>query len=479
MKLKGTKYFTLLLIFTSILLLGLSCSKQRKSEKKQIILISIDALRGDHLSSYGYYRNTSPNLSKLIEDSDYFMNAYPNGCWTMPSHMSLLTGTLPSRHGINKDWSSIQIKKEYPSLNDSLKTMAEILKQHNSNTIKYAAALPKELGFAKGFGSINNIDPFVTADRLKMVLKDLEINKEKEFFLFIHTWMVHAPYTKSHFLEKDKIDEEKRNYIDNFREANIERSEDLASDFRVFLEENDLFNIEDCLALYDSGIHYVDLQIGEIINKTKQLGIYDNLMIIVVSDHGEHFNERYQDQFYGYHGGDFYEEFIRIPIIIKYPYSVKSKTLDYPVSLIDVFPTVLDYFNIDIPSYIQGVSLLKSDSKRKREYIISEAIASFGTEKKMIRVGDLKYIITMKDPSKRERVNWRSISQRMLFNLNDDPMEKDDLYKKPEFKNICFDLEKMLAQALIESANTEAPILKKGKLDEKTIEKLKALGYIK
>lgn len=99
-----------LLIFISFNSLSLINCKKSVNEKKQIILISVDTLRGDHLSSYGYCRNTSPNLSKLIEDSIYFTNAYPNGCWTMPSHISLLTGTLPSRHVINEDWKSIQKK---------------------------------------------------------------------------------------------------------------------------------------------------------------------------------------------------------------------------------------------------------------------------------------------------------------------------------------------------------------------------------
>ena len=130
-------------------LLFINCHKEKIIDKKQIILISIDTLRGDHLSSYGYFRNTSPHLSQLIKDSVYYPDAYPNGCWTMPSHMSLLTGTLPSRHGINKDWKTIHNKK-YPRLNESLKTIAEILMPLDIKTIKFAQ-LPNELGFKRGF----------------------------------------------------------------------------------------------------------------------------------------------------------------------------------------------------------------------------------------------------------------------------------------------------------------------------------------
>ena len=102
-----------ILLFTFISIISspslfISCSQKKVNDKIQIILISIDTLRGDHLTSAGYFRDTSPNLTRLIKDSTYYIKAYTNGCWTIPSHMSLLTGTLPSRHGLNVDWKSIQ-----------------------------------------------------------------------------------------------------------------------------------------------------------------------------------------------------------------------------------------------------------------------------------------------------------------------------------------------------------------------------------
>ena len=85
---------------TAVILLVPSCLAT-KPKKTQIILISIDTLRGDHLNSYGYPRETAPHLARLIKDSVYYREANLNGCWTMPSHVSMLTGTLPSRHGVN------------------------------------------------------------------------------------------------------------------------------------------------------------------------------------------------------------------------------------------------------------------------------------------------------------------------------------------------------------------------------------------
>ncbi|MGD2093095.1 MAG: sulfatase-like hydrolase/transferase [Candidatus Aminicenantes bacterium] len=133
-------------IIVSVSVSFVGCNKKKVTGKKQIILIGIDTLRGDHLSSYGYFRDTSPHLSQLIEDSVYYANAYPNGCWTMPSHVSLLTGTLPSRHGINKGWGSIVKNKKYPKPNESIKNIAQVLKNHQKNikTVKKETEISRE-----------------------------------------------------------------------------------------------------------------------------------------------------------------------------------------------------------------------------------------------------------------------------------------------------------------------------------------------
>ena len=471
------KIFFLLMILLTISV-STNCNKKRANinRKKQIILISVDTLRADHLSCYGYSRDTSPALSKLVKDAVCCTQAYPNGCWTIPSHVSLLTGTLPSRHGVNKTWQSIK-QKQYPILNDSIKSVSEIFKQYGLNTIKFAA-LPDELGFCRGFDINNRIDPFANEKIFNKLLGQLEENKNKEFFLFIHTWQVHAPYTRSYFLKKEKAGKEKRKYIDNFRTIfKKKQSKNIPADFLAFLKENNLCNVKDCIDLYDSGIHYVDGFIGRILDKVRQLNIYDDLFFIVVSDHGEHFAEHYKKKFYGHHGVDYFEEFIKVPLIIKYPGTNKSEKISEPVSLVDVLPTVLDYYNMEIPGFVQGDSLLIPYPKRTRKYIISEAIAEDKVEKKMIRVGDLKYIITMRNPSKPERINWDSIVRRRLYDLRNDPLEKNNLYKNLKFRQICIDFEKILVNVVTNSAKTDFSI-NKTKISEKTIKDLAALGYL-
>jgi len=462
--------FFAVLIF--LVLLFIHNEQKRIPPKKQIILISVDTLRGDHLSSFGYPRDTSPHLNRLIKDSNYYINAYPNGCWTMPSHMSLLTGTLPSRHGVNSYWGAP--RTQYRALDNSITTLAENLKAHGIKTMKFAL-LPDELGFASGFEINKCYDPFFTHQVLENVLREIENYKDKNFFLFVHTWMVHAPYSSSHFLDSNKIPPEEFYYIDNFRKLSPAKDR-LVEDFRAYLKKINLYNPVDCMALYDSGIYQVDIYIGEIIEKLKKLGIYNELMFIVVSDHGEHFAEHYPNAFYSFHGNEFYEEFVKIPIIIKYPYCYKPGKYAHPVSLIDIFPTIFDFYEFEVPGLVQGESLLKEASQRK-EYVISEAISDKGKEKKMIRIGDFKYIVTMNDPTKPGRVNWDEITGRNLFNLKEDPKEQQDLYPHLKYRRKCLDFEKILNRNIKDSVLSHRQV-RKTTISNKTRKQLKTLGYL-
>lgn len=464
-----------------ILLLMVNCSKQKKI---QVILISIDTLRGDSITPSGYFRDTTPYLSQLVKESVYFLQAYSNGCWTMPSHMSMLTGTLPSRHGVNQGMGTMK-GKGASMLHDAVKLLPEILKASHPQlkTVKFAR-LPGDLGFARGFGINNSVDPFLDEESFKKLLKEFENQKDRDFFFFVHTWMVHAPYARSRFLKEGKISREKRKQIDKFRTMTNEermkllknkKSRGAANDFPFFLSRNKLFNMKDCKALYDSSIYYVDQLVDRLIRKLKELDLYDDVLIIITSDHGEHFDDHFKG-FYNFHGQDFYEEFVKVPLIVKYPDRSKSKIVKQPVSLIDLVPTVLNYYKMKIPDFVQGDSLLIPHGRRKNRYIISESVVMKKIERKMMRVGNLKYIITMVKPEKPGRINWDRVIKPRLYNLKEDPREKKNLFEDAQFKNTCLNLEKAFKEILKTSVKYGPS--KKTKLDEETLNHLKQLGYI-
>ena len=478
---KKSKLIFLVIFMTTITFRIIGVANDNKP-KIQIVLISLDALRADHLDCYGYSRITSPHISELAKDSILYKRAYPAGCWTMPSHMSILTGTHPSRHGLNSDWGFYTSKKkEYPVLNNSIKTIAELLNQKKVFSIKIAN-LPDEIGFARGFSSSYSLDPFQTEENFNILLKQLEDNANNNFLFFIHTWMIHAPYSNTHFLKNKDLNQSKELFINNYRNANGKNGN--VDDFVAFLKENQMYNAGDCLDLYDGGIFYVDHYIGRIIEKCKKLNIYNNTLIILVSDHGEHFDDHFPNNFFGIHGWEFYEEFVKSVFIIKYPEKAKMKypkksisgTIDWPVSLVDVLPTIMEYYKIPVPSYVQGLSLLKMNEKRSNQFIFSEATCKPGEEKKMILNNHMKYIVTMTNPTGPMRSNWKSIVDRKLFNLLADPFEKNNLATDPQYKPVLDEYERKLILHIYQSAKTD--ITKKTKLDKQTIDLLKTLGYI-
>jgi hypothetical protein len=139
----------------------------------------------------------------------------------------------------------------------------------------------------------------------------------------------------------------------------------------------------------------------------------------------------------------------------------------------------MDFYEFEIPDFVQGDSLLKSGTKKNRKYIISEAISVGDFEKKMIRVGDLKFIITMttEEPFNRERTNWKAVTQRRLFDVKNDPLEQKNLYPDLKYRRICIELEKKLVQIIKNSAQSNFQV-RETIIGKETINQLKALGYL-
>jgi arylsulfatase A-like enzyme len=243
-----------------------------------------------------------------------------------------------------------------------------------------------------------------------------------------------------------------------------------------FLKKHNLFNRDKCVDLYDGGIRTVDRYIGKMIEELKKKNLWNNLLLIVVSDHGEHFSEHHKG-FFDYHGRDLFEEFIRIPFIVKYPSSMRRPSMhkiDTPVSLIDVTPTVLDFYNISAPQYVQGKSLLAADPKKR--VIVTESLSG-DVEGKLLRRGKFKYMAMMNQPSGRSRANWNGIFERRLFDLAQDPLEKNNLCRAKEKRAACLKHEAALRK-IIEDSGREMKPQVKTTIEKQTVEQMKALGYI-
>jgi len=338
--------------------------------RPNVILIVLDAVRKDHLSCYGYSRETTPNLDAFARDATRYESAISTAPWTPPSHASLFTGKYPSRH---------RVTGFSPKLDSSHKTIAEALNAEGYHTFGFSNShhTSHDRGFDRGFEYYHDI---VNLPRFrgkmyepskeyfefvwKYVVDDYDIsyfqlrklgnvieNASEPLFGFINLNSAHSPYDPpGQYLSKfgDELDAD---------EANEETASDLASEggYRFMMGELGATEAEWNLVerWYDGEIRYMDRLLGRFISRLKNEGMYENTLIVVTSDHGEHFGERGL----AYHQFSLYEQLLNVPLLVKWPGSTNSSVSEELVSLVDIAPTILDVVGIDIPSSIEGRSL--------------------------------------------------------------------------------------------------------------------------
>jgi arylsulfatase A-like enzyme len=270
----------------------------------------------------------------------------------------------------------------------------------------------------------------------------------------------------------------------------------------AFLEEtsgDDL--LETRGALYDGDIKSLDEFFGQFVDRLEALGLLSNTILVVVSDHGEHFYDHFgeEDRLPPMpdpvpevsnldHGHSLYEELIRVPIIIHLPgFSPARKVFDNRVGLIDVLPTVLDYMDITYDGPMQGTSLIElmEEGSRPREPAAMSEFTFSGPEQKAVIIDGYKYVHTRNPDEKKGGVGYRYIPEHALFDIEKDPGEKNNIYA--ENKELAAEMSATLENKLAESRDIRA-LLKARKdaggdagaaLPEDVIDSLKALGYLK
>jgi len=438
---------------------------QKKDSKKQdkinVILISLDTLRADHLGCYGYTRNTSPHIDSLAQDSAVFQNAYSQSPWTLPSHTSMLTALNPYHH-------QVYLKEE--KMHPSIITVADILRINHylCGGITAGGFVSEEFGFAKGFDNYKG-ERYIpsTADDARQILllsQDwLEKNKDKKFFLFLHTYQIHDPYFAHKNITESYVQGPliwKKMPLAKFLGNQPEKRK------YPFSEKEK----ENLVGLYDGEIKYTDeVLIGPLIQKLIELNLYDRTMIILTSDHGE---ELYDHNSW-LHSHTLYDELIKVPLIIKFPESKNKGKRIYPiVRSIDIMPTLLEEADIDYsPFELDGKSLMPIvKGKEKKNRVFISDFTHKGSEELRPAV-----VATNKDLYK-IIVNRRSSPPKIsLFNLENDPFERTGL-EETDSK-----LVRELFNSILEHYQNFMPVQAKSQrviIDKNLEERLKALGYI-
>lgn len=450
------------LLFMSIFI-GM-CAVSKTEKDHNIVLITIDALRADHLSCYGYGRNTSPNIDNIAEKGIIFSNAFAPSSWTAPSVVSLLTSVYPINHGVihGVGYKKNQTLHVQEVFSDQLFSLAEILKAQGYTTFGVASNLHlgEQFGFGRGFDYFKCL-PFLAAPQVNKTVfswKD-EIRHAEKFFLWIHYFDPHHYYHERSPWIADYTSPALTKELELFKKSWGE----LKQLIPVF--KKDPQTLSNLIALYDSEINFVDSSIGELF-QTFELD--NNTLIVITSDHGEEFLEK--DQLG--HGSNLFGETINIPLIVKLPQRFQKTEIKRHVSLLDVTPTILQSIDIKPPEQTLGKSLLQTND------------LLFWLKKILLRSDTIKYNFSEMDTSSTLKAiitpEWKYIydykrESGKLYNIQVDPLELHDLVNKRVEES------SHLKERLFRWVSTakKYPTRKQDfQLTSEEKEKLKGLGYI-
>lgn len=393
-----------------------------KLKKYNIVLITCDALRSDHLSAYGYQRKTSPNIDKLAEESVLFEQAIAQGPHTLLSVPSLVTSTYPHTHGV------VDYERVIPPY---LPVFYNILKEEGYKTLLFTS----QLYFLYAIRAFSSLDVLYYENKNEKLITDEVIRylkkgavKEQPFFLWVYFLKPHFPYASPNpyntMYKNDK-------FYNSYKHIPIGATNDGMNTIPIEVAEKGITEVDYYIAQYDGAIRYVDSQIGEILNVLKNTGLYDNTLIVFFADHGESLGEH---NFYFCHATSLYEELIKVPLIFHFPDKIGIKAkLTLPVQLIDIAPTILDFLGIERPKTFRGNSLLpwildkekreklSADSMQESQKLVAVSELNYGEEdfEIAVRTGHWKLIYTKGDVME--------VSSYELYNLKSDPLEVNNL----------------------------------------------------
>lgn len=447
-------------------------------QRPNIVLISLDTLRPDHLGCYGYTRKTSSNIDEIAREGVLFSHTYSSTSWTLPAHISLLTSHNCAHH---------QVYYPFQKMKPQIPTLADVLKTNQYFTVAFTggAYLSSSYGFAKGFDSYQEISlrgnaatRYDEAERLAEIICDwLQNNREKSFFLFLHTYQPHDPYANLSPLGKTFLNEHSK-----WKKIKVATLFGKKGRYQTHLTEEEKQNVID---LYDGEIKYTDISyIRPILEKLKELGLYENSLIILTSDHGEEF----YDHEAWLHDHSVYEEAIRIPLIIKFPHSqYKGEKVQQIVRIVDIMPTILDVLNIKNSSLsMDGKSLLPLITGREtqdRTFVADLALRDYRDIYPTViamNQGDYKFIHNKKIKSPytaRVSKNFGD-KQTELYDLKKDPKETKNIVLQIRYRDLCFNLLDSINE-YCEKISQEISDEDRVTMDESLRERLRALGYIR
>ncbi|HXV59798.1 MAG TPA: sulfatase [Vicinamibacteria bacterium] len=445
----------ILIASAACLIVAAACSAQRPN----VILISLDTTRADHMSVYGYERDTTPNLKRFAAEGVVFEQAFAQAPWTVSSHMSVFTSLYPPVHKV----------AHLTPQSATVETLPERLKSADYSTGGFVAPVLDGYGFSRGFD--HYFSPYrsrpaevMVQQALKWLARDPSrpVLQPQPFFLFLHLFDAHHPYEPSWPFDTA--------YIESYREdiRELSSSHPHQQDKNLSPEE-----LNEVVSLYDGEIAYLDFALGGFFEALRKLGVYDSSLIVLMGDHGEGFLEHGLMN----HGNSVYDELVRVPLLVRFPRGrFAGRRVETPVELMDITPTVLELLGEERLAVAQGDSLGGLLEKGEDE---SRFVYAYDGDADSVRTAEWKLI---KNPPNRARRIPRALpGEYELYDLVRDPGEMHNLAPRmsERVSTMTRALEEMerINDELRGKVQTELgvhPI----ELTETEKERLRTLGYI-
>jgi arylsulfatase A-like enzyme/Tfp pilus assembly protein PilF len=398
-----------------------------------VVLITIDTLRADHLGSYGATEAETPNLDRLAAEGVRFANAASTVPFTLPAHSSLMTGTYPPYHGVRENVGY--------TLDARLPTLAGSLAAAGWATGGFVSAfvLDGRWGIGRGFDTyFDDFEPPESgstnlasvqrdgAETVAAAVRWLDEGRQEPFFLWLHLFEPHDPYLPP----------------EPYRSRHPGRP-------------------------YDGEVAYADALVGRLRQALVERGLFDRLLLVVTGDHGEGLGQHGE----GFHGFFVYDSTIHVPLIVRAPSAARGGTVvDAAVSHVDLLPTILEAAGVEPPAHAQGRSLLplmlgEENDEDGQRAVYSESmypLLHYGwAPLRSLRVGHHKLIAAPRPE---------------LFDLAADPQETTDIVRRERRLQgeLSSELEAMVERIGSGGQGQGAP----AELDDETLQQLQALGYL-
>ena len=442
-------------VFLMLMFLGMNL--QAELTPRNVIIISVDTLRADHLGCYGYPVNTSPAIDAFAKDGVLFSRCYTLTPLTAPAFSTMLTSLPPHKHGAKRNGLAVYKK---------VKTLPQILKRYGYRSAAVISNWPirkKLAGLGGGFDVYYEVftnkrywgitNPEGQAPQVnKKAIGWLEANHKKRFFLWVQYTDPHAPYTMH---KKHKFDYK-----------SVKPS--------VYPPGSHIKKIKK----YDSEIAFTDYHIGKLLDKIKELDLYEVALIIFHADHGESFGEHD----YLKHGKKLYNSTLHVPLVVKLPGRLLKNTVRHEnASLLDIGPTIFAGLNIMRHPQMEGLDLFERRNDFSKRRILLETYGGMVVFKRKSK----KYHLKVKPI----RYGILEGSTKVIYNVKNKTFETYHLGKDPFETRSVFVAGQLEYRGLKDylrgrSAGIEEYIklnrmhrIQPAALSTEDFEKLKSLGY--